>query len=226
MDSGIEFKIAQGMLRYLGFLIAITMYQAGIAIMARKKGDNSYETQGRATLNPFPHIEIIGTVLFPLITIIFNSPIVLGWPKPHNIDTRRFKKPRRDINHIYLFGVGINFLIACLCMIVLRFLGGGVFVLNAALDFSDATILTRVMLTIIGLTSMVIGALFLIPIPGTAGWNILLNNVSYSWAQKLHSNMMMISLIGLMIIVIGGLNFYFSLFAWLFRLGSNVAISF
>lgn len=226
MDSGIEFKITQGLLRYLGFLIAITMYQAGIAIMARKKGDNSFETQKRATLNPFPHMEMIGTVLFPLITIIFNSPIVLGWPKPHYVETRRFKKPRRDINLVYLFGVGVNFIIAGVCMVALRFMGGGVFMFNAALDFSNPAILARVMLTIIGLTNMVIGALFLVPIPGTAGWNILINNVSYQWAQKLQSNMMMISVIGLMIIVLGGLNFYFSLFAWLFQLGSNVAVSF
>ena len=221
-----EFKIAEALLRYLGFLIAITMYQAGIAIMAQKRGDKSFATQQRATLNPLPHIDPMGTVLFPIITIMANSPVVLGWPKPHTIETRYFKKPRKDINLVYLSGVGINFIIAIICMIILRILGGGVFILGSAVDLSDVSILIKIMLGIIGVTNMTIGALFLLPLPGTAGWNILINNVSYNTSVKLQQKMMVISIVGLLLIVLGLLNFYFNIFVALFTFGSNTLIGF
>jgi Zn-dependent protease len=226
MADNIQFKIAEGLLRYLGFLIAITMYQAGIAIMAQKRGDKSFATQQRATLNPLPHIDPMGTVLFPIITITANSPVVLGWPKAHTIETRYFKKPRKDINLVYLSGVGINFSIAIICMIILRIIGGGMFMLDASVDFSDLSILSRIMLGMIGLTNMTIGALFLLPLPGTAGWNILLNNVSYNTSVKLQEKMMVISIVGLLLIVLGLLNFYFKIFVSLFILGSQTMIGF
>ena len=78
MSSNPEFSIAIALLKYLGFLIAITMYQAGIAIMAKRKGDNSFQTTQLATFNPIPHIEIVGTILFPFISILANFPFVLA----------------------------------------------------------------------------------------------------------------------------------------------------
>ncbi len=226
MNDNIQFRIALGLLRYLGFLIAITMYQAGIAIMAQKKGDKSIDTKNRASLNPFPHMEIMGTVLLPILTIMSNSPVVLGWPKPHTIETRNFKKPKKDINIVYLSGVGINFAIALICMVILRALGGGMFLLQSSIDFSDLNILIRIMIALIGITNMTIGALFLLPLPGTAGWNILLNNVSYNNSVKLQQKVMLISIIGLVLIVMGALNFYFKIFVSLFTMGSNTIIGF
>lgn len=226
MVETIEFKIAQGLLKYLGFLIAITMYQAGTAIMARRRGDKSYNTQHMATLNPIPHIDLFGTILFPLFTIMMSSPIVLGWPKMHIIDSRYFKKPRLDLNLVYLSGLGINFAIAIFCMIALRLLGGGSFVLTPATDFSDLNILSKIMLAIIGLVNMTIGALFLLPLPGTAGWNLLINNLPYRISRKLQEKIMMISIVGILAIVLGALNFYFSFFIALFVLGSNTLLGF
>ncbi|MES2614766.1 MAG: site-2 protease family protein [Bdellovibrionota bacterium] len=226
MNDNIGFRVAEALLKYLGFLIAITMYQAGIAIMAQRRGDKSYATQQRATLNPLPHMDPMGTILCPIITIMLHSPIVLGWPKPHFIETRYFKKPKKDVNLVYLSGVGINFAIAIFCMITLRLLGGGTFLLESSLDLSDVNILIKIMLGLIGITNMTIGALFLLPLPGTAGWNILLNNVSYNTSVKLQQKMMIISIAGLLLIVLGALNFYFHIFIGLFVLGSNTMIGF
>jgi Zn-dependent protease len=220
-DSSIQFKIAIGLLRYLGFLIAITMYQAGTAIMARKKGDISTLTQERASLNPVAHIDPMGTVIFPIFTIMLNFPIVFGWPKFHMVETRYFKKMKRDINVVYLTGVAINFLISILCMIALRFLGGGLLVFSPATDFSNSTILIKTMLGIVGLTNITIGALFLLPFPGTAGWNILLNNVSYNTAQQLQDKTMIITFIALALLLVGVFNLYFNIFITLFMYGSN-----
>jgi Zn-dependent protease len=224
MSSNPEFSIAIALLKYLGFLIAITMYQAGIAIMARKKGDESFQTRELATINPLPHIEIIGTVIFPFLTILMGSPVVLGWPKQFQIETRYFKNPRRDINIIYLSGVAVNFFISIICMIALRFLGGGIIIPTPTTDLSNPESLIRLMLATIGISNIVIGALYLLPFPGTAGWNILINNVSYNTSRKLLDKAFIISICGLMLIVLGLLSFYFNIFMTLFIYGSNTII--
>lgn len=226
MSSGTEINIAFGLLRFLGFLIAITMYQAGTAIMARKLGDNSHVTQQRATLNPLPHIELIGTIVFPLITILMHSPVVFGWPKQFTVDARNFKKMRRDLNLVYLSGVAINFIIAILCMVILRVLGGGFLMPTPSIDFSQISMLARLMLGIVGLSNMIIGGLFLLPFPGTAGWNILLNNIAYNKARFLQEKALWISIVALVLIVSGMLSMYFGVFSALFILGSNTVIGF
>jgi Zn-dependent protease len=224
MTSYPEFSVAIALLRYLGFLVAITMYQAGIAMMAQKRGDQSIQTRQMATLNPLPHIELIGTIVFPLITILFNSPVVFGWPKQFSIETRYFKKFRTDINLVYLSGVGVNFLISILCMTALRFLGGGLLIPQPSTDLSHPEILTRLMLATIGMSNIVIGALYLLPFPGTAGWNILINNVSYPLSRTLQEKATLISIVALIFIVLGFLNFYFKIFALLFMFGSKTMI--
>ena len=224
MTSNPEFSIAIALIKYLGFLIAITMYQAGIAIMARRKGDNSFQTNQLATFNPIPHIELVGTIIFPFITILAGFPFVFGWPKQFQIDTRYFKKPKMDVNIIYLSGVTINFLISILCMIALRFLGGGIFIPTPNTDLSNPDNLILLMLGKIGLTNMIIGALFLLPLPGYAGWNILINNINYNTGQKLQEKAGIISIVGMFFIILGFLNLYFNFFMKLFVLGSNTII--
>ncbi|MBX9839142.1 site-2 protease family protein [Silvanigrella sp.] len=221
MSSNPEFSIAIALLKYLGFLIAITMYQAGIAIMAKRKGDNSFQTTQLATFNPIPHIEIVGTIIFPFISILANFPFVLGWPKQFQIDTRYFKKPKLDVNIIYLSGVSINFLISIICMITLRFFLGGSIMPSPTLDLSTPEKLAQLMLSTIGLTNMVLGALFLLPLPGYAGWNILINNVSYNTARKLQEKAMIISIVGMIVIIFGFLNTFFNIFMKLFLIISG-----
>ena len=226
MSSNPEFSIAIALLKYLGFLIAITMYQAGIAIMAKRKGDASFQTTQLATFNPIPHIEIVGTIIFPFITILANFPVVFGWPRQFQIDSRYFKNPKRDINLIYLSGVGINFLIAIICMISLRSMGGFILFPTPQMDLSNPNNLLYFMLGKIGLTNMVIGALFLLPLPGYAGWNILINNLNYNTAKKLQEKAMIISFIGMAIILFGFLDVFLKLFSFLFILGSNTIVGF
>ncbi|APJ02847.1 site-2 protease family protein [Silvanigrella aquatica] len=213
LDS--QFSLPKALLLYLGFLIAITMSQAIIAIVAKKRGDVSVQTRQMATLNPLPHIELIGTVIFPFIAIFLNSPVIFGWPKQFNIESRYFKKPKRDVNLVYASGIIINFIIALICMLVLKFMGP--FYIAPTADHSSPEILSRIILSSICYLNVVIGALNLLPIPGTPGWYILINSLSYDLSRKLQEKAMLIS-IGFMVLIISGLfNSYFSLFISLFN---------
>lgn len=226
MNSDMSFIIAKALLKYLGFLIAITMHQAAVAIIARKRGDYSSTTSSFATINPLTHISILGTVILPFLSILFNWQIILGWPKQFQIETRYFKNPRKDINIVYLSAIGVNFLIAVVCMIALRFLPLELIILTPNLDLSNLSILMYFMLASIGIINILIGALFLLPIPGLPGWNLLINNVSYNTGRKLQEKAFLISILAFGIIIFQFFSFYFAIFYYLFRLGSNTIVGF
>lgn len=213
LDS--KFSLPIALLKYLGFLIAITMSQAAIAIVARKKGDVSAQTMQMATLNPLPHIEILGTVIFPFFTILMNSPIVFGWPKQFNIETRYFRNIKRDINLVYASGILINFIIALLCTIILKFMGQ--INIPQGADYSSPEILSRMILSSICFLNIIIGALNLLPVPGTPGWYILINNLSYELSRKIQEKAMFLTIGFLILIISGFLSFYFKLFLLLFN---------
>ena len=212
---------SNGLITYLGFLISITFYQAIVANIARKKGDNSTLTQVMSSFTPFVHMEIFGTVIFPLLTIITGSPVVFGWPKPYDIDSRYFRNPRRDINIIYICGIGIVFFVSLICMFALKFLGGGISIVPLGGESMSLTFILQTFLSTIGRVCMTMGALFLLPLPGTGGWYLLLNNVAYKTQQKLVEQSMVISIVGLFLIMLGFLNFYFKIFLFLFFMGSS-----
>ena len=68
-------KIEDAILTYCGFLVAITMREAAHAIAARSLGDRSLETESRATLNPIPHVDILGTIILPLVLPLLSMPL-------------------------------------------------------------------------------------------------------------------------------------------------------
>lgn len=213
-------KFAHGIVYYLGFLVAITVYQASLAYMAKYRGDVSYTTKERASFVPFVHMELLGTFIFPLLTIIAGSPVVFGWPKPLHLNTRYFKHPRRDINIVYAVSLGVIFLISIICMLILKFLGGAVIGGLITTTFVTVPYIIQIFLSIIGQVCITIGALFLLPMPGTAGWYLLLNNVSYQFGSRMMQSSFIISIVALLLILSGLLNFYFKFFLLLFVVGA------
>jgi len=64
-------------------LLAITLHEAAHGYAARQLGDDTAWQMGRVTLNPFPHIDLIGTVLMPLVLFFATSgQFLFGYAKP------------------------------------------------------------------------------------------------------------------------------------------------
>ena len=89
------------------------MHESAHAWTALKEGDPTAQSQGRISLNPLVHIDIIGTVVMPLLMIFTGVPL-LGWAKPCPVDPRLFKDLKRG--QIIVSGAGpvSNFLLALL----------------------------------------------------------------------------------------------------------------
>jgi len=86
------------------FFFAVVVHECAHGWMASRCGDNTARYAGRITLNPLPHIDLIGTVIFPLLLIVSGSPFVIGWAKPVPVNPYNFNNPRRDLVRVGAFG--------------------------------------------------------------------------------------------------------------------------
>jgi Zn-dependent protease len=188
-------KIEDAILTYCGFLVAITMREAARAIASRKLGDRSSETESRATLNPVPHIDLLGTIILPLVFLLSGTPFLLGWAKQLTIDTRYFRKIRRDINIAEIAGPATNFAIAILCGIIAVAAGYKLEMMWAGRDPIPRLLLA------IAQSNIVIGVFNLLPFPNSSGWRLLLNNINYQTGQKLNEHASVISIIMLVLLL-------------------------
>ena len=139
--------LRDGLLQLILLIISIGLHEFGHAWVADMRGDPLPRLQGRVTLNPFAHTDLIGTIILPAV-MIFLSPGfgLIGWGKPVQISLPNPKTRRMDDICITLAGPGMN-LVLCLVLaligalgsfdpvqykLVLRFLVSGIF-LNAGL---------------------------------------------------------------------------------------------
>lgn len=108
----------------VGFVMAVIVHEVAHGLVADKLGDPTARLMGRLTLNPIPHIDIVGTIILPLILFLFKSPFIFGWAKPVPIDPYNLKNPKKDTALISLAGPAANIIFAIILSIFLRILLG------------------------------------------------------------------------------------------------------
>ena len=111
-----ELNLIQKLIVFAPALIfAITVHEAAHGWMAGKLGDNTARKMGRVTLNPIPHIDLVGTILVPmgmlaLTTLMGGGGLLFGWAKPVPINTRNLGNYRRDTALVAVAGPASNLL--------------------------------------------------------------------------------------------------------------------
>jgi len=100
-------------------LLSLTVHEAAHAWTADRLGDPTARVLGRVSLNPLVHIDLIGTVLLPILAAISHLPII-GWAKPVPVSTRNLRHPRRDFMMVAAAGPISNLLQAVVFAVLLR----------------------------------------------------------------------------------------------------------
>lgn len=119
-------NLVQTVLIYaLPVLFAITVHEAAHGYVARYLGDNTAYAAGRVTLNPFNHIDPMGTILMPLLLYFATSGAFLfGYAKPVPVNFAALRHPKRDMVWVALAGPASNFIQAILWAVAFTVLAG------------------------------------------------------------------------------------------------------
>lgn len=155
-------------------LIALTFHEFAHGYMAYKLGDPTAKNFGRLTLNPLKHLDPIGTICM----IFFH----FGWAKPVPINSRYFKKPRRDMALTAAAGPIMNFILALFGVLVCRILTKIFVAFPAQSDF--VYYIQYAALTLFSYFHMLnlsLGVFNLIPIPPLDGSRIFYIFLPQKW---------------------------------------------
>ncbi len=155
-------------------LLSITLHEAAHGYVARHFGDDTAYVMGRVTLNPFKHIDPMGTILMPLVLYIATSGAFLfGYAKPVPVRFGNLRNPKRDMVWVALAGPGANFFQALLWGIVFLLLQSSGVTEPFFIEMAQGGILVNVVMFVFNL----------FPLPPLDGGRILVGLLPYRQAM-------------------------------------------
>jgi Zn-dependent protease len=171
MTWGEDLFSLEKILLYFILVVSICIHEWAHAFSADKLGDPLPRSQGRVTLDPLVHLDLLGSIIIPFI-MIFLSPgfAILGWGKPVQLSLPNHKTKTRDDILITLAGPASNLLLAFLTVLAFGLAGNIIFLNESFL---------QLIATVVNLNCLLF--LFnLIPIPPLDGSHILRRVVGMS----------------------------------------------
>ena len=194
-------------------LLALSLHETAHGFMALKLGDPTARNMGRLTLNPVRHLNPIGFICMLLTGF--------GWANPVPINSRYFKKPRRDIALTGLAGPVSNLLLATVFLLALRFLGYGYLMTLLPKTPLQANLIYFTLLFLYyGVYLNVTLAVFnLLPVPPLDGSRIFYVFLPPQLYVKVMRHEQTISLIIMALLLLGPLSHLISLFTSLILKG-------
>ena len=158
-------------------LTAITLHEAAHGYTAYRLGDATAYLQGRVSLNPIRHIDLLGTIIIPLVLLATGSSFIFGYAKPVPVNFSQLRQVRRDTILVALAGPFSNLVMAfiwsLLKLTLLLSMPGNIFLLKMV----NAGIVVN----------LVLFAFNLFPLPPMDGGRIMLSllppQMAYQFAK-------------------------------------------
>ena len=178
-------NIIQGIAIYaLPVIFAITMHEAAHGYIAKHFGDFTAYNEGRISVNPIRHIDLMGTIVVPLILFVLSkltigAGFLFGWAKPVPVNFSNLRKPKRDMLWVAAAGPGANLLMAFFWALVIK-LG----IVMPEHDFVKPMVLMGIAGIEINVILMVLNLLPLPPLDGgRMAVSLLPHRIAYQFAK-------------------------------------------
>lgn len=195
-------------------ILSVIAHEVAHGYAANSLGDPTARLAGRLTLNPIPHIDLIGSIVLPVLLIFTHSPIMFGWAKPVPYNPFNLKNHRWGETLVALAGSATNILLAVIFGLIVRF--STVIGLDATAISFAATI---------AFVNLFLGLFNLIPFPPLDGFTALRSALPWhlsSGLQRFEHKMRTAGMLSLVLFLI--IFFYifaapfFNFVLWLFGL--------
>jgi len=187
-------------------LFSVSVHETAHGWMAKKLGDMTAYVMGRLTLNPLKHIDIFGSVIFPLLLAIAGAPVI-GWAKPVPINPYNLKNPKKDMIWVAVAGVLANVILSIICILLLK-----IFV---EVDLGPFTPVLKILVYAVQI-NLVLFAFNLIPIPPLDGSRIVSGLLPEQYAWKFNRIEPFGIFIILILVYLNILNFVFAPVFWIY----------
>ncbi|HEX8946696.1 MAG TPA: site-2 protease family protein [Candidatus Paceibacterota bacterium] len=152
------------MVIFLSFIIlifSIIVHEIAHGFAADTLGDPTARLSGRLTLNPIPHIDLMGSIVVPAILLLSGSTVMFGWAKPVPYNPYNLKNRRWGEAFVAAAGAAVNIFIAILFGLMIRF--GGAALPAPAVELAST----------ITFVNLFLGLFNLIPFPPLDGFTVL-----------------------------------------------------
>jgi Zn-dependent protease len=168
-----DIDVLELLIAFVILISSLTFHEAAHAWTANKLGDPTARVLGRLTLNPAVHVDVIGTIVFPLIAMVTGFPLI-GWAKPVPVDMRNLRHPRRDFAIVAAAGPISNLILAA---------GGAILFTAWSADAASETreLIASALVRFV-LLNVLLAVFNMIPVPPLDGGNILMGVVPESLA--------------------------------------------
>jgi Zn-dependent protease len=179
-------KIAEGLTYFVVLLFSLSFHESAHAWMASRMGDNTARDLGRVSLNPVVHIDLLGTVIIPLVMFILPQGLpLIGWAKPTPVNAQNFRPGQLARGQVLVAGAGpVSNMILALVFAALLFVTAKIArgIQDSAL--SDTLLQPVAQLVVAGALMNVSLAVFnLLPIPPLDGSHIASFGLPRTMAQ-------------------------------------------
>ena len=199
-------------------IISIIAHEVAHGYAANSLGDPTARLAGRLTLNPLPHIDLMGSIILPALLIFGGSPILFGWAKPVPYNPYNLKNPRWGEALVAVAGSATNILLATIFGLIVRF--GTSFGLNATMTGDMLSLAAT-----ITFVNLFLGLFNLIPFPPLDGFTALRGVLPWSISGSMLRFEHQIRGSGVLALILFLLAFsyiladpFFNLVLWLFAL--------